>query len=92
MEKRKTSIEIDFNFFDRGVAINLIRHKHVKNKTQSIFYEMISDEIEKILRKSNHIEINEKEINLDDEIFNKKLDELIEDLKEIKKDIENKEK
>lgn len=83
MEKRKTSIEIDFNFFDRGVAINLIKHKHVKNKTQSRFYEMISDEIENLLRKSNHIEFNEKEINLDDEKFNKKLDELIEKLDEL---------
>ena len=54
---------------------------------------MISDEIDKALKKADEINVDENEIDLDD-IDNKKLDELLEDLatelKELRDDIKKK--
>lgn len=93
MEKGTAEIKINFEFINKGCRIERNKSKHVKNKTQSIFFDMISDEIDKALKKSDEIKVNENEIDLDD-IDNKKLDELLEDLatelKELRDDINKK--
>lgn len=90
MEKGNAKIEIKFEFINNGCRIERNKSKNVKNKVQSIYFEMISDEIDKALRKSEGIKVNENEIDLDN-IDNKKLDELLEDLatelKELRDDI-----
>lgn len=93
MENGNAEIKINFEFINKGCRIERNKSKHVKNKTQSIFFDMISDEIDKALKKSDEIKVNENEIDLDD-IDNKKLDELLEDLatelKELRDDIKKK--
>ena len=93
MEKGKAEIKINFEFINKGCRIERNKTKHVENKTQSIFFDMISDEIDKALKKADEINVDENEIDLDD-IDNKKLDELLEDLatelKELRDDIKKK--
>ena len=52
MEKGNAEIKINFEFINKGCRIERNKSKHVKNKTQSIFFDMISDEIDKALKKS----------------------------------------
>ena len=94
MKNGNAKIEIVFNFIKDGCRIAMVKNKHVKNKAQSTYFEMISDEIDKTLRKANDIRISENEIDLDninDENLDELLENLLNELRDLKEDIKKKE-